>query len=773
MQNFWRFFRRVFRYWNLLAIALVASLIEAACTFSGFGTLMWVIDQLLGGKQSVRALVLDKLGEDRLGTLTQPAKDFVNAYVPADPFWGFVMLLGVIIGLTVLGSTMRFIHHVFTANAVMRTIIRLRLTLYRRLLAVRYENYAAMGPADMISRCGADCGAISQGIQTLLGKTVRNLLMGVSMLLLALIIDWKLTLLFLLGMPMIGLVIRQLGRAMKRITRRTLQYSAKMLRTLQETMLNNDIIKLQQAEGYARRRLHRVLVRQMLVEQLRAVKVRAITSPIVETFSIVAVAGVAAIAAWYVFSQDQEPTTLVKVLVLLGIGASSLKPLADLNNEIQSSAAAADRVAEVLELPLEQEDEYAKPLLPRHTRSIDFEGAEFAYPGSEHLALKGVDLHVDHGMTIAIVGPNGAGKSTLVNLLPRLMDATGGRVLVDGVDIKGVRLRSLRKQIAVVSQQATLFQGTIAGNISLGRQHVDREQIIAAGKAAYADEFIQMMPQGYDSVLTEGGKGALRRATAAGVHRAGDPPRPGHPHPRRSDQPDRHRIRSQDQCRAQAAPGRPDHLHHRPPPLHRGPRGPHRSDAGRRDHRPGQTRRTAAHQPPLRHPMQHATRRQQHGVAGAGGVGGIVMRLYLAIVLAREVLFHAGTAALLCAAVIDHAHGNYGLSGLETTVKVLMVSGFIAFIIGVLPANRQMRVALSKWSNKDKDIVLGWTRKVRIYASVGVIFLSVVILAWCIQAVTGEFVIGREGLVGVAWLLGVGFLYKAYDYRSRGRHNGV
>ena len=135
------------------------------------------------------------------------------------------------------------------------------------------------------------------------------------------------------------------------------------------------------------------------------------------------------------------------------------------------------------------------------------ERVSFHYPGKARAAVDGVDLHVNFGQTVAIVGSNGSGKTTLLSLLVRLFSPTSGRVLIDGTDIAGVDLRNLRSQIAVVTQQTILFEGTIADNIAYGRRHVPMEKIIAASKAAYADEFIRNIPLGYLAKLGEDGTG--------------------------------------------------------------------------------------------------------------------------------------------------------------------------------------------------------------------------------------------------------------------------
>ncbi|MFW6033262.1 MAG: ABC transporter ATP-binding protein, partial [Phycisphaeraceae bacterium] len=190
---------------------------------------------------------------------------------------------------------------------------------------------------------------------------------------------------------------------------------------------------------------------------------------------------------------------------------ASFRPLANLNNDLQEAAAAASRIREVLELPVEPNvrgsHREGRPVLPRHRESVRFDHVSYHYPGSETPALEGVDLEVAHGENIAIVGPNGAGKSTLLNLLPRLNEPSAGRVLIDGKDIAKVSLRSLRRQIAVVTQQTVLFEGTIAENVAYGQRHIPRERVVTAAKAAYAHEFIDRLPAGYDTHLGEGGAG--------------------------------------------------------------------------------------------------------------------------------------------------------------------------------------------------------------------------------------------------------------------------
>jgi subfamily B ATP-binding cassette protein MsbA len=190
----------------------------------------------------------------------------------------------------------------------------------------------------------------------------------------------------------------------------------------------------------------------------------------------------------------------------------TLKPLAKLNNDIQESAAAGGRIREILNLPVEPTvrggfKRETLPALPRHRDSITLDGVTYTYPGADTPTLHDVDLDIKHGQHVAIVGPNGSGKTTLIGLIPRLHEPDSGVVRIDGQDICSVTLRSLRRQIALVTQHAVLFEGTVADNIAYGLRHARRGEVEAAAARAHAAEFIAHLPHGYDTRLGEQGLG--------------------------------------------------------------------------------------------------------------------------------------------------------------------------------------------------------------------------------------------------------------------------
>jgi ABC-type multidrug transport system fused ATPase/permease subunit len=191
--------------------------------------------------------------------------------------------------------------------------------------------------------------------------------------------------------------------------------------------------------------------------------------------------------------------------MLAGI-SDPVRKLANVHSRVQRASAAADRICALMDRRPEVADKPKAIRLHRHKAAIEFEDVHFSYNGREPI-LRGLNLEVHHGETIALVGPNGCGKTTLMNLLPRFWDVRGGAIRIDGHDIRDVQVRSLRGQIGIVLQETTLFHASVAENIAYGNRHAGRDAIVAAARKAYAHQFITGLPDGYDTILGEMGTG--------------------------------------------------------------------------------------------------------------------------------------------------------------------------------------------------------------------------------------------------------------------------
>jgi ABC-type multidrug transport system fused ATPase/permease subunit len=183
-----------------------------------------------------------------------------------------------------------------------------------------------------------------------------------------------------------------------------------------------------------------------------------------------------------------------------------MRKTSDVWNKVQQGNAAAERIFAVVDMPVEPEKENAVSI-GALKKQIEFKNVSFSYPKSDRKVLRDLNLTIDAGQTVAVVGPNGAGKTTLVNLLPRFYDLQAGQVLLDAVDIRDVSLKSLRNQISMVSQQVVTFNDTVAANIGYGKTDATMDEIIAAAKRAYVHEFIEPLPDGYNTIIGEHSSG--------------------------------------------------------------------------------------------------------------------------------------------------------------------------------------------------------------------------------------------------------------------------
>ncbi|MEM6756924.1 MAG: ABC transporter ATP-binding protein [Planctomycetota bacterium] len=522
---FWRSCRVMGRFRGLLAQIVAGSLVSAASFGAGIGMLVPVfalltdpgqglVDRLRAYADGVRSgEAAESSPASWFGIDPTPFADAAAALadvMPADRYLQFLLVLGVILVLTLIGSTGRYFQASGAESITIYATRVWRQRLYRRVVAMPMAAIAQRGESDAISRTINDVNAMTQGYRVLLGKTLEHTLRGVFAFGLAIALNWQLTLIAVAAAPVIGLLVRKLGKRVRRATKGELKFTARLLRAMTGAVSQLAVVKVHHAEGQERRSFAN-LQREVLRQRLKVRQVKALSAPLMDTLSVIVVIVVASIAAWYIFRGNVAPAVFMGVLTALAAAGESLKPLATLNNELQAARAAADRVFELLDdAPQEPLDAASRRGLrpaPRCERDIVFDHLTHHYPGSDRPALDDIRLSLPAGQTVAVVGRNGSGKTTLVSHIPRLLAPTAGRVLIDGVDLATVDLRSLRERIALVSQRTAVFSASVADNIALGRTQTPRDHILAAARAARADEFITQLPDGYDTRLGEEGVG--------------------------------------------------------------------------------------------------------------------------------------------------------------------------------------------------------------------------------------------------------------------------
>ena len=422
--------------------------------------------------------------------------------LPAGRFEGVVLLVSLVGVLTVLGATANFLHQYFSMTVVTKTVAAIRRDVFRQVIHMPLGRVVSRGPSDFIARITRDAAELQKGFLSLTSKAVAQVLKGVAAFAAAVIFEWRLTLVALVVAPILAVTLRKLGKRIRRGTHRALKAQEDLLRITTESLHGLRAVKANTAERDAARRFYR-MNRTVIREELKVRTARALSGPIVETLAIFVVGGLAIVAAKQIIDGSLPFETFLITLGALAVSGASFKPLAGLVNELQAASAPAGRLLEITNEPREVERGLRRPAMPRHERTIRFEGISFTYPGAMHPAIRGVDLRIEHGERIAIVGPNGCGKTTLLSFVPRLLSPDAGRVLIDDIDVATVNIRSLRRQIGVVTQETIMIRGTVAENIAFGMSGVSREDIVRAAERAHADGFIAALPDGYDTPLLE------------------------------------------------------------------------------------------------------------------------------------------------------------------------------------------------------------------------------------------------------------------------------
>ena len=499
MSAFWFFARQMLRRRATVAWAMVFAVISAGGLGVGLLSLGPMLKSIFRGHSLVDQAVAHNQ-EDHW--LTIPAG--LIAKLPTDEFQGVLLIIGLIAFLTVFGGIANFMHQFISQTLATTTIARIRRDVFRHVVHMPLTRVIQRGPSEFIARMIRDTAELQRGLIALVSKSVTHVLKGIAAFIAALIIHWPLTLAATIAAPLMAIVLRKLGKRIRRGTRGSLEAQEGLLRVATETLHGLRAVKANTGERQASNWFHRIN-KKVVSAELRVRTARALTAPLAETLAVLIIGGLAIAAAKLIIAGTLPIEKFILALGALAVAGASFRPLAGLINEMQAASAPAGRLADVLAEPREAPRAMKMPKLPAHRRSIELDAVTMTYPGADRPALENVSLTIEHGQRVAIVGPNGSGKTTLVSLIPRLLQPKAGRVLIDGVDINSVNLRSLRRQIGVVTQETVLFRGTIAQNIAFGAGSVSREQIVDAARRAHAEEFILEIPGGYEADIAEQG----------------------------------------------------------------------------------------------------------------------------------------------------------------------------------------------------------------------------------------------------------------------------
>jgi len=303
--------------------------------------------------------------------------------------------------------------------------------------------------------------------------------------------------------PLVGWIMRRFSRRTTKAAKGAMQETSALSTAIMESLDGIKIVKIENREAYEEARVSAVIDRRQR-HLIKGANARATAAPATETLMTMVTAGVLAYAGWRSLSGHMNVGALVAFLAALGMASQSMRQLANLQTVMAEGLIAARRLFAALDVEAEVRDVPGAKELPAGETTVRFEDVSFTYGGEESV-LDRVTLEARRGETVALVGPSGGGKSTILNLIPRFYDVTGGRVTIDGVDVRDVTLSSLRHRIALVTQEPFLFDDTIHANIAYARPDASQGEIEEAARQAAAHEFVTELPNGYETLVGEAG----------------------------------------------------------------------------------------------------------------------------------------------------------------------------------------------------------------------------------------------------------------------------
>jgi subfamily B ATP-binding cassette protein MsbA len=321
---------------------------------------------------------------------------------------------------------------------------------------------------------------------------------------LLLLIDWRMALGCAVLVPLVVLPVGKFGRKIRKSSQKSRTHLAGLSQIVQETISGNRVVKAFGMENFEIRKF-REEARRMLRENMRWIRAFAATSPLMDFIGAVVIVLVLYVARGEIKAGRMNVGLFAAFAFALFKAAEPLKRLGTVYQLFLQAVGVSAQVFAYIDMPEEVVEAPGAKTLPRFHRAIEFDDATFGYDSSG-LILRGIDLNVRSGTVVAIVGTSGAGKTTLVNLLPRFNEVTSGAVRIDGQDVRELSLRSLREQMAIVTQETILFNDTIWNNLCYGQPNMPEAKVYAAAKASLAHDFITRMPDGYQTIVGDRGQ---------------------------------------------------------------------------------------------------------------------------------------------------------------------------------------------------------------------------------------------------------------------------
>ena len=485
------------RYWGHLAASMVLMAFAGAATsFIALlvGPLLYIVLDPKAPSQAV------KLYQDPLFHHTF----YLNSLFPGfHNLWS--MMAFAIIGVFLLNGVCDYFGNYLVNFAGFSAVTNLKNDVFDKVQRQGAEFFEAQSMGKLMSSIMNDTDKVQVALSHILADLLRQSFAALGLLLVVIGKDWQLALFSLTIVPLVILPVTKIGHRIRRTSRSTQDRQGDMTQILQQTLTGHMVVKAFNAEAFESRRF-REASRKLLKANLQYVMQQAISSPLIEMVSAIVIVALLYYARLQIQNHALTPADFASFIVALMLLLQPVKRLVGIHNIFEQALGASQRVFEYLDHAEEIVQKPAAPKLAGLQHGIHFDNVSFHYPSASNgFHIVGIELEVKAGEVVALAGPSGAGKTTLANLVPRFYDAASGAVRIDGLDVRDLDLASVRSQIGVVAQDTFLFNDTVANNIAYGRPGTPMDQIRAAARNALADEFIERLPEGYETVIGDRG----------------------------------------------------------------------------------------------------------------------------------------------------------------------------------------------------------------------------------------------------------------------------
>jgi len=480
-------------------------------------TIAVVLMAVVGACEAITALLIKPIGDSVL----KPAADSGgirlfnklpwshHALYLRDLFPGHIHNVWTLVALSIIVVTLvkGFSRYTATVNIsfIGQSVVRnLRNQLYSKIVQQSMAFFKRNPTGRLISAISNDTDMIQYAVSQVSADFLRQSFTLIGLLAVVFYYDWKLALISLVLVPFVVLPSANIGRSIRRSSRSSQDRMADINNLVQETFTGIGIVKAFVMEHFEVARF-KAATHKLLHTNMRWVRAQAATAPLMELLSMITVAGLLLYERNAILHHAQTMGGFLGFFYALFRMGEPIKRLTGVNNAVQQAVGASEQVFQFLHVKSEVNEKPGAIDLPAFQHEIAFDHVDFEYEPGVPL-LQGVSLRIRKGEIVALVGSSGAGKTTLASLIPRFYDVTRGQILIDGHDIRDVKLSSLRSQVGMVTQGTILFNDTIFNNISYGNGYRSREEVVEAARAALAHDFIMERAEGYQTVIGERGQ---------------------------------------------------------------------------------------------------------------------------------------------------------------------------------------------------------------------------------------------------------------------------